>query len=368
MKIIISILQRVVINHFYKINAGFCLFLFLILFGMPYNLASFHLSLIQGIIKSQVFLFIALVLWLLYNMKCINYIIKQILEPKQNFLFCLNNLSSANCYLYMVFVHVMVYMPVLIYAAIVATVAAYMHYYYCMIMIIVFNIFVIIISAGVYLFSLQRKVLFIQNKWAFPFIRLQKPLFSIPLFFIWNNRKQMLFVTKLFSLCFLFAFVYLYEPDHYDIRPLLLCCIVCVAAHSAIVFQIRNFEEEYLLFSKNLSIAMFPRFIFTCIMYCVLLLPEFIFLWKGYPTYFNVKDYPQLVFMLLSLICLLHSILLIEDISMDNFMRIVFGILTGLFFIILYNPGLVLSCFLLIVSFGFYFSYYYDYEKNVSKI
>jgi len=48
----------------------------------------------------------------------------------------------------------------------------------------------------------------------------------------------------------------------------------------------------------------------------------------------------------------------------DAFYKIVFAILAILFFVILYNPGILLECVLLAVSYGLYASYYYDFEKK----
>ncbi len=133
MRIVISILQRVLVNHFYKINAGFFLFAFFVLFGLPYQVASFHLSLISGIIQSTVFLEVVMLIWLLYNLKCIDYVLKQLRLPSQLFLFCLNNLSNKKIYLYMLYVQVLVYMPVIVYAGVIAFMAAKKHAYVCMV-------------------------------------------------------------------------------------------------------------------------------------------------------------------------------------------------------------------------------------------
>ena len=42
----------------------------------------------------------------------------------------------------------------------------------------------------------------------------------------------------------------------------------------------------------------------------------------------------------------------------------VFGLLAGLFFVLLYNPGILLECVLLAVSFGLFASYYLGFEKK----
>lgn len=76
------------------------------------------LKIITGIIQSQMFLSIVMLIWFLYNLKCLDYTLKQLNHPRQSFLFCFNNLSAKKTYLYMLYVQVFLYAPVLIYSAI----------------------------------------------------------------------------------------------------------------------------------------------------------------------------------------------------------------------------------------------------------
>ena len=85
----ITILQKVLVNYFYKVNAGFFLFGFFVLFGLPISPVAFHLSLISGIIQSQVFVAVVMLIWLLYNLKCLDYILKQLRDPRQSSCFAL---------------------------------------------------------------------------------------------------------------------------------------------------------------------------------------------------------------------------------------------------------------------------------------
>ncbi len=138
-------------------------------------------------------------------------------------------------------------------------------------------------TAFIYFTAIQKQNFF-SYKITLPQVKINfpKPLFFIPLYFLWNDRKQMLLVTKLFFLLLLYGFIKLYEPERYDIRPLQLCLLLTAASHSSIIFQIRVFEEEYLAFSRNLPLNTIARFIKLIFMYLCLLLPEFIFLFKGY--------------------------------------------------------------------------------------
>lgn len=363
--IVVRVLQKVLVNYFYKVNAGFFLFGFFVLFGLPYSPLAFHLSLINGIIQSQQFLAVVMFCWLLYNIKCIGYTVKQLHESKQNFLFCFNNLTVEKTLLYLLYVQVLIYMPVLLYASAIVWFALQKHQYLIVVETVVFNAVLMSASALIYVRAIQKQEFFYQKISLLRFaINLPKTFFSIPLYFLWSGRKQMLFVTKVFSLLLLFGFIKLYEPERYDIRPMQLCLLLSAASHSAIVYEIRAFEEEFLAFSRNLPVTTFQRFINTIFMYATLMIPEFIFLLKGYRTHFTFADYPQLVLLVIALLLMFHSVLLIENTEMEQLIRIVFGIMAACFFIILYNPGVWLSVAILLLSFALFTAYYYDFEKR----
>ena len=364
---VINILQRTLITHFYKTNAGFFLAAFFFLFGViaQGQVIMYHLSLIHGIIESQVFTAIVIVIWFLYTLKCVDYIIKQLNEPRQLFLFCLNNVPEKKQYIYMLYVHVLVYMPVLLYAIIVAVIAAKEHRYICMIEVIVSNSIMIAIAAYAYFAALQkRKTIVSSLHWPFKKKYYPKPLPVIPLLHLWHNKKQMLLVTKTFSLLLLYGFIALYEPERYDIRPLLLIVMVISTAHCSIVFQTRLFEDEYLLFSRALPLSIIKRFLFLIAMYGLLLLPELLFVWKAFPLHFSAADYSQLLVLAIAIPVLLHAVLLTGDIDADSYVRIVFGIAAVLFFVLLYNPGILLAIFIMGISFVLFHSHFYTFEKR----
>ena len=361
----IKVLQKVLVNYFYKVNFGLFLFGFFVLFGMPISPVAFHLSLISGIIQSQLFLALVMLVWLIYDFKCLDYILKQLRDPRQSFLFCFTNLPAKKAGIFMFYVQVLIYMPVLLYATAIVWFAMKKHQYFFAAEIIIFNTVVAAASAFIYLNAIQKKQLFRQII-ELPGItkNLPKPFFSIPLYFLWNERKQMLLVTKFFSLMLLYGFIKLYEPERHDIRPLQLCLLLIAASHCAVIFEIRMFEEEFLAFSRNLPLKTSGRFLRMTVMYTCLLLPEFILLFKGYPTQFSLADYPQLALLTVALLALFHTTLLLEHTEMEQFIRVVFGILAACFFVILYNPGFVLPFAILLLSFVLFHSYYYSYEKK----
>lgn len=366
-KIVFTILQRTLVRHFYKVNAGFFLFWFFVLFGIVSGgqVVAYHLSLMEGMVQSPVFLGCVIVIWVLYTFKCINYITQQLNDPRHQFLSVLNRFSNRWKFSYMLFVHAAVYMPVLLYAIAVACMAVVNNHWDSMVAVVVANISMPVFSAIVYKRTLEKKNIGFHPY--FPVVTLPKPLLSIPLWFIWKDRKQMLLVTKVFSLLLLYAFVSLYEPDKPDVRPVLLVMTVVVAAHSAIIAQVRVFEEDRLLFTRNLPVPFLQRLGALWVQYGLLLLPEFLFMWKGFPLHFQVADMPQILVLSIGLASFFHSLLMMKDLDMGTYYKTVFGTWAALFFVLLYNPGIILPVIVIAAASLIYHSHLYDFEKKEAE-
>jgi len=340
------------------------MFLFYVLFGLPQDVGGFHIAIATMIVQSQLSLLIVFGLWFLYNLKSIDYITKQLRAPQQQFLTCIQNLGRKKSFWYLSFVQFAVYFPVTSYA-IFLIIIAFQHQAYIVIAEILGFVLLMLLTAPVlYVKTLERSFSELRFNLFSSSLRIPKTLSTIPLAYIWNNRKQMLFITKLFSLLLLFLFIKTFEPDHYDIRPLLFCFLLSAISNCTIVFEIRNFENDYLQLSKNFPFSRLRRFIQAVLMYVLLLLPELIFVWKAWPVFFHLADYLQLALSAVSLLLFLHTMLLTGNITMDAFIKIVFAMAMSLFFIILYNPGIILPVFILLISFALFYSYYYEFEKG----
>lgn len=363
MRTVTGILEKVLIKHFYKLNAGLFMFLFYVLFGLPQDIKAFHISIATLIATNQTALLLTLVMWLLYDLKCIDYTIKKIKEPQQLFLSNLEYINPFKRFACLCYIQFLLFLPAIAYAAFVIIIAVNYHAYISAIIILLFIIAAVPATSFLYQKQLKQR----QNKSDlifYRFMRISKPLFTVPLFYLLHNRKQMLLITKFFSLLILYLFIKLFEPDHYDIRPLLMCFLLSTIANSTIVFEIKNFEDDYLVQYRNFSFSTFRRFNHIFLMYVLLLLPELVFVWKGYPLHFTMIDYWQIVTASVGLLSLLHACLFIGKMPMESFIKLVFGIAIGLFFMILYNTGILLGAFMLVIAFALFHAHYYDFEKS----
>lgn len=366
MRNIAKILQLTLVNHFYKLNAGFFIFLLFALFGVVRGgqLIEFHLGLIQAILTGPLFLSIIICIWGLYTVKCIDYLTKRMMEPSLSFLTCLNRLPKKQVWGWMCFVHFEVYLPVLAYATVIVTVAIRAHQYQQALVIIISNILFFLAAVLLYFKTLQaHSTDSFLLKIRIPSLPFKKLVFIFPLYFIWQERKLMFLLTKLFTLVYLYGFIQFYEPYRYDIRPVLLSFLLIITAHGTLIYQIRHFENEYLLFTRNLPIGILKRF-FQCLgLYLVLLTPELLFIWKGYPLHFDLIDFSQIVLMVLSIPAFLHAILYTSIMNGDEYMKMSGAFIAILFFLILYDLGILLFVFVLVLAFVFFYFHFYEYES-----
>jgi hypothetical protein len=287
------------------------------------------------------------------------------MEPGLRFLTCINRLPKKQVWGWMCFVHFEVYFPVIAYVIIIITVAIKAHQYQQASIIIFANLIFFLAAVQFYFKCLQlHSTEIFKLKFKFPAISISKPSFLYPLFYIWQERKWMLLLTKLFTLGYLYGFIQFYEPYRYDIRPMLLSVLLVIAAHATIIFQIRLFESEFLLFCRNLPISIWKRFIQMLGLYFVILIPELLFVWKGYPLHFSFFDFSQIVCLVLSLPAFLHAILYTSIMNGDEYIKIVFAIITVLFFLILYDLGILLFVFLVLLALVFFYFHFYEFEKS----
>lgn len=73
-----AILGKIFTQRFYIQNTGFFLVLFYLLFGVvnSANLLAYHKGLMLGFLGNYTFLFLVLLLWTSYALKCVGFMLK----------------------------------------------------------------------------------------------------------------------------------------------------------------------------------------------------------------------------------------------------------------------------------------------------
>src|SRR4051812_25522815 len=111
-----NVLFKVFVARFYKINTGFFLLLFLLLFGLldGKSTMNLHHSIMQGITGSFISMGIAMLVWAAYNFKCISFCLKEIDRSENSFLFRLQSATNTSQFYQLLSCHCAIYLPLLV--------------------------------------------------------------------------------------------------------------------------------------------------------------------------------------------------------------------------------------------------------------
>jgi len=367
MRVLQAILQKVVVIPYYCQNAGFFLVVFILAFGLqsPPSLLVSPMFLMDAVL-SPVFITAILLLFFLYYLKCFNFIHKTLNAPENSFLQVAALLAPKTLLYYLARVHVLLYLPALVYMVLIVGYAAWQKQYQTAFIILLYNMVLATLSA----------VLFYQKLIN---ARTDKKLNTIPkigflpgsssvcvwtLRYLLEQEKVMLFLTKLFSGSVLLAFLYLYPYPAYDLRPALIGFWTAAVSQVMLVQRVQLFGEEDLTFLRNLPYSRGRRLGQQAVFFGLCLIPELIILLRFLPL-------SAALFMLqlwalgISFLLLMHALLYLKDQSLRQFSRQVFFIFMGFLLFFLTSPPLyLLSIILTAIAYTIYHQRYYVYEPE----
>lgn len=365
-------LSKIFTMRFYARNTGFFLVLFYFFFGIVPGgqLLSYHYTLIKGFTGSLDFLAIVCVIWLLYNLKCIAFIINVLSTKEHTFLYgTLGILEGAAKWRTWLWLHVTLYAPVLIYSLVSATIAVRLHAYTAAFVIGLFNI--IMITAPLWFYSHKMghpgTVSFLARwqQWFNKTVR--KPIWSFYGYELLNNNIRSFFIAKVVAAVVVIITCSL-MGGKYDERFLLVGGLICVLAQSVLVYHHQRFDDLYLSMLPQLPVPLWKRYVQICILYLILLAPESILL--VYKTWQSATLMHWLMLILtgLSLMTLFRSLLYLPNIDQDKYFRWVLIIIVIILFMGLarwYWYGILLLQSLALVIFCYR---YYRYEAPLEKV
>ena len=92
--------NKILLSAYYRQNAGFFLFLFVVFFGIvaPSQQLAYHYALILGMLAAPAFLFVVGVAWLLYAGKVFRFVTRVIDSREGLLLYQLKSLPPRRCY------------------------------------------------------------------------------------------------------------------------------------------------------------------------------------------------------------------------------------------------------------------------------
>ena len=361
MKDVSVILNKILARSFYRQNAGFFLFLFLVFFGViaPSQQPAYHYALIRGILAAPGFFFLVCAAWLLYALKAARFVTQTIDSPESLFLHTLNELPIGRRYRLLLEVQLLLFLPVWMYSLVISAVAWYKGAWQIAILVQVYIVLICGAAAAWYLHRLMHPVSPASRLSTRP-IRRHTPYWSILLRYLFSENKALLAGIKIFGCAMLYALLKEQGPGDYDIRMACLAYCLALFGHGMLLYRCRELEATRLLCYRALPVSVTGRFLHYCLFCLLLLLPEMLVLGWLMPFHIRVIDVLELLLSGYAVLLLLNSVLAVIPLGAGDFLKgclVIFGIWYGC----------VLGGFLIAMSGFFFFTAAILFFRNYSR-
>lgn len=273
-----KLLFNILVSQFYKLNSGFFLFIFLVLFGIvePGQIVSYHLGLMQLVLYSVAGMGLAMATWMYYGYKCVSFVLAGLEKQENSFLINLQGLSASKQGLVLFCCQILIYLPILAYTGIAVSLGFQTGQVARATIILVFQTLICLGSAYLYYRKIngfhKKRVtfkLFQPNN-----VQLLKPFILFPVCHILYERKFVWLVLKAFS-SFVFYLVFVLHRADFSLGYFRLLFLITILAHSMLVFYCFEFVEKKMAFTRNLPVSRNYRLLTYVVTYLIILLPEF---------------------------------------------------------------------------------------------
>ncbi|GAA4332126.1 hypothetical protein [Flaviaesturariibacter amylovorans] len=271
---------RLFTGPFYRRHTGFFAGCFIAFFGavQPHTLGLYHRALMQTFLSSPALLALLLLAWSVYGLRVFGCCRGLLLGAEGRFLFETRALGGTRQVLPFAVAVGAIYLPLLVYAALMAAFAVLSGKGGSAVVIAVY---VLLLYAGTVAGLLAGINRADRPGWgAFRPRRVRKavPFRHWLLQYTWKELRFSFVLLKAFSLLLLYIPL-VWNGDRYDHDSIVLFLVVLVAAHSFLAFRFVGFLEGPLSCYRNLPVGRGRLLLFFYVTYLVLLLPEGLYLY-----------------------------------------------------------------------------------------
>ena len=359
---------RLLVVRFYKLNAGFFLFLFVLLFGVvnPPIIISYHLALINGIIQVPVFMTIVMVIWFFYNLKCIFFCIRTVETDTSNLLFNLQAIDTWKQVLILFGCHFLLYFPIFAYVLIILKVAVQQANAPAVISLLIFHSLMYIMATYVY----YRKLNFPFNEWALASqlnnitrLSMRKSIYFYLFYYTLDSLKVGFLVLKVVSL-FLLGVMLVMNSDKFQVRNFIIFFLLIILIHAIIVYNYVGFIEKKLSFIKNLPLSVWKYLNIYAITYCLILLPELIYIIINGQNLISLNNIFLFYGIGVGQLVLYTAVLYASSFRMKPYVKIILVIYLSSSVLLLSEQYFLFFSFQLTIAVLLFVTHYYRFELN----
>ncbi|HOX84218.1 MAG TPA: hypothetical protein PLJ60_03695 [Chryseolinea sp.] len=363
MKIVSSILQRILVREFYRANAG--LFFLAIGISAGFMRSYEHVALAEFFSASPVLMLVPISVWTIYTINVMKFN-RDVLKRKENeFIFHVTLLPPPQKWAGLFVTLFYQLLPAILYGIFLMAFAIRNDFMDTILMIIASLLLLVIVGAFALSHALhhsnQEKKVSLLSK----FINLSftKPF---PLFFPeWIARREplMLFGTKIFSSLILLGVTQLYKTDIYDLRLLGLGIVIAFSAQVVLVWEVQRFDNFYFPLNRNLPIPFSKRLLYFVCTLLILIIPELGMIIKNFPAEFNNLNMILSILFALSIPVFFYGWLYTKDRDQEKLMPFLFFFSISWILLILFKiPLWAIASINLNVGLACLKKFYYSFE------
>jgi hypothetical protein len=363
-----TILFKCLVKQFYRQHAGLLAFLFFMLVlvvgrANEAGLLEYHFALITGILNDRLFFMLVLLVWLFWAIKCCQFITRILRKPEFSFLSALSLTRTWRAYRLLLEVEILVFLPVILYALIIAAIGFNHHQQELVIWMLLFILAVCSLSARWFLYLLQNpgSHLFEMRKKA-PSLFWSRFFWSFPFRYALGRRRLVFLIIKLYSCGMFYLLIIKQTPSGDDLSMIFLFYSFGLLGHGILIRQIREMEEAELGFYRSLQISLLKRYLQYGCLYFLLFIPEIIMIACLTPGYLRYQDAGLFIIFGYSTLLLMNSLLFVRHFPVTTFLKIAVVYFFIIFAAVLSGTVLWLAIISLLLSVIFFFKGYYAYE------
>lgn len=364
-----SILIKSIVKPFYQRHAGLLVMVFVLMFGVVNILdrakfTDYHFFLIKGLLTNPFLFLLVLLLWLLYIKKTEQFTINTLKSPEYSFLHLLSILEKKKLFFLLIEMQSLLLLPVLIYAAIIIPTGIYLHAYMGCLIIVIFLIAGITISARIYLTTILNPGKSIPARSILSLNLKSMPYWSFFIRFIAENKKLLFAGIKIYSCVILYEMIRNQTRIVYDLRMIFIFYSLGLLGHGLLIYQLRDMEESRLAFYRTIPRSLLNRFMQYGMLYFILLIPEFITIASLTPAYLLARDSILFITFSFTLVLFLNSLLFIQLFRSKDYLKIILCLFFLIYFCVLSKTIAWLCIGLYFSSMVIFITGYYRFEKN----
>ncbi|MCX2453509.1 hypothetical protein OQX61_19715 [Pedobacter sp. PLR] len=355
----LKLILKTLSKEFYAAHAGLFLFGFYLAFGVVEGsqLLSYHKTLMLMVYSSPLILASVFLFWLLYVLKCLFFIRKQLKLAQYHFVFLLATAGKKKQFRLWLKVYVVLLLPILGYIIPFIYVGLAERHFIGVLATISFVIILLSTVSGYMFRIINYSHVPVKVYFSFPCPQLKKPYWTWPLYYLLTGQTLMLFGSKILSFSLFTLVMWVFADVSKDLRVALIGILAAVLSHSMLIQVMLRQEMDQLSFSRSLPIKLRTRIGQNLLVFLVLFLPEIFF----YLYRFDWQVQPFLVGLLFGMAGLmtLRMVLYWIKLDLDRYFKWLLAFFFVNMFVILSGYAVAFSLLMLSAYFLYFFFFYY---------